>query len=123
MARDTLFWLVAVAGSLTLAAGVLAVLAPAPLLALLSVDPVQPARYLFGLFGLFVALFGGASLHAVFGRGAGRLVLVWAAVEKFAVVAGFLIGVVHGIFGPLALAIAGADFAAGLLIVVYLRRS
>ena len=123
MARDTLFWLVAVAGSLTLAAGVLAVLAPAPLLALLSVYPVQPARYLFGLFGLFVALFGGASLHALFGRGAGRLVLVWAAVEKFAVVAGFLIGVVHGIFGPLALAIAGADFAAGLLIVVYLRRS
>ena len=123
MARDALFWLVAAVAALTLAAGTMAVLAPSPLLALLAVDPAQPALYLFGLFGLFVALFGGASLHALFGRGAGRLVLMWAAVEKLAVVAGFLVGVAHGIFGSLALAIAGADFAAGLLIVVYLRRS
>lgn len=122
MRRDALFWLVAAIAAITLLTGCMQILWPAPILAMLSAGQSPAALHFFGLVGMFMALFGGALLHALFGRRSGPVVVLWAGLQKFGAVAGVGIGVLHGIFAPLALAVTVFDFVSGVLILAYLRR-
>jgi hypothetical protein len=122
MRRDLLFWLVLAIAAITLVTGCVQILWPAPILALLSAEPSPAALHFFGLVGMFMALFGGALLHALLGGGSSRVVVLWAGLQKFGAVAGVGIGVLHGIFAPLALVVTGFDFVSGVLILAYLSR-
>ena len=114
MRRDLLFWLVVAIGALTVITGCVQILWPAPILALLSVQQPSPAAlHFFGLVGMFMALFGGALLHALLGRRSSPVVVLWAGVQKFGAVAGVGIGVMHGSFAPLALFVTLFDFGVG----------
>lgn len=48
------------------------------------------------------------------------MVILWAGLQKFGAVAGVGIGVLHGIFAPLALLVSVFDFVSGVLILAYL---
>jgi len=67
-------------------------------------------------------LFGGAVLHAQARPQALSVVLLWAALQKIA--ASLLVGwgTRRGVFAPLALLVAGFDFASGLLFLDLRRR-
>lgn len=123
MKRVALFWLVAAIAAITLVTGCLQVLFPAPILAVLSAERSAAALHFFGLVGMFMALFGGALLHALFARQPNPVVVLWAGLQKFGAVAGVGIGVLHGIFAPLALLVTVFDFVSGLLIFAYLPYS
>jgi hypothetical protein len=122
MRHDLLFWLVLAIAAITLVTGCVQILWPAPILALLSAEQSAASLHFFGLVGMFMALFGGALLHALLGGGPDRVVLLWAGLQKFAAVAGVAIGVLHGIFAALALVVTGFDFVSGVLILAYLGR-
>lgn len=122
MRRDALFWLVAAIATITLLTGCVQILWPAPILAMLSAGQSPAALHFFGLVGMFMALFGGALLHALFGRRSSPVVVLWAGLQKFGAVAGVGIGVLHGIFAPLALVVTVFDFVSGVLILAYRRR-
>jgi hypothetical protein len=122
MRRDLLFWLVAAIGAITVVTGCVQILWPAPILTLLSAEQSPAALHFFGLVGMFMALFGGALLHALFSRQPSPVVVLWAGLQKFGAVAGVGIGVMHGIFAPLALIVTVFDFVSGVLIMACLSR-
>jgi hypothetical protein len=121
MRRGVLFWLVMAIAAITLFTGSVQILFPAPILAVLSAEQSPAALHFFGLVGMFMALFGGALLHGLFAQQANRVVILWAGLQKFGAVAGVGIGVLHGIFAPLALLVTVFDFISGVLILTYLR--
>ncbi len=114
-----LFWLVAAIAALTVATGVMQILWPGVILGILATDQTPATLHFFGLVGMFMALFGGVLLHALFGGRDAPIVVLWAGLQKIGAVAGVGIGVAHGIFSPLALAVAGFDFVSALLILAY----
>jgi Na+/proline symporter len=120
MRRGILFWLVMAIAAITLFTGCVQILFPAPILAVLSAEQSPAALHFFGLVGMFMALFGGALLHGLFVQQANRVVILWAGLQKFGAVAGVGIGVLHGVFAPLALLVTVFDFISGVLILTYL---
>jgi hypothetical protein len=120
MRRGWLAWVVLAIAAITLVTGCVQILWPAPILALLSAQAAPTALHLFGLVGMFMALFGGALLHAMLARRGSDIVVLWAGLQKFGAVAGVGIGVAHAIFAPLALLVTVFDFASGVLILAYL---
>jgi hypothetical protein len=120
MSRGVLFWLVAAIAAITLLTGCVQILWPAPILAMLSAEQSPAALHFFGLVGMFMALFGGALLHGLFAHRPNPVVVLWAGLQKFGAVAGVGIGVLHGIFAPLALLVTLFDFVSGVLILAYL---
>jgi hypothetical protein len=116
--RGWLFWLVLAIAAITLLTGMAQILWPAPILGLLATPRSPVALHFFGLVGMFMALFGGALLHAMLAARPNPIVVLWAGLQKFGAVAGVGIGVAHGIFAPLALAVTLFDFASGVLILV-----
>ncbi len=122
MRHGLLFWLVLAIAAITLMTGCVQILWPAPILTLLSVEQSPASLHLFGVVGMFMALFGGALLHALAGRMPSRVVVLWAGLQKFGAVAAMGIGVQHGIFAPLSLVVAVFDFVSGVLILAYLRQ-
>ena len=122
MNRGILFWLCAAIAAITVLTGCIQILWPAPILALLSSGQSAEALHFFGLIGMFMALFGGALLHALFSHHSSRVVVLWAGLQKFGAVAGVAIGVLHGIFAPLALGVTVFDFVSGVVILAWLRQ-
>jgi hypothetical protein len=122
MTRGTLFWLVAAIAAVTVVSGIVLILWPGEMLGLIDADRAPAARHLFGVVGMFMALFGGMLLHALFGARSARIVVLWSGLQKIGAVCGMAIGVAHGIFSPLALSVAGFDFVSAVLIFAYLAR-
>lgn len=120
MRSGVLFWLVAAIAAITLVTGCIQILFPAPILAVLSAEQSPTALHFFGLVGMFMALFGGALLHGLFAHRPNPVVVLWAGLQKFGAVAGVGIGVLHGIFAPLALGVTVFDLVSGVLILAYL---
>jgi hypothetical protein len=61
-------------------------------------------------------------LHGLFARRPNPVVVVGVGLQKFGAVAGMGIGVLHGIFAPLALLVTVFDFVSGVLTLTYLGR-
>jgi hypothetical protein len=122
MRRGLLFRLVAAIAVITLVTGCVQILWPEPILRLLSAETSPAALHFFGLVGMFMALFGGALLHGMLTNPPARVIALWAGLQKFGAVAGVGIGVLHGIFAPLALAVTVFDFVSGVLILTFLHQ-
>jgi hypothetical protein len=122
MRRGLLSWLVLAIAAITLVTGCAQILFPAPILALMSADQSPTSLHFFGLVGMFMALFGGALLHGMLTHPPARVVILWAGLQKFGAVAGVGLGVLHGIFAPLALAVTVFDFTSAILILLCLRQ-
>ncbi|MDQ6681145.1 MAG: hypothetical protein M3Y67_09305 [Pseudomonadota bacterium] len=107
---------------ITVITGAAQLVMPASLLPLLQVEPTAAASQLFATVGMFMVLFGAAVLHAQAQPAALPVVLLWAGLQKIG--AALLVGwaVSRGVFAPLALLIAGFDFASGMLFFDLRRR-
>ena len=119
MKRGWLYWLLLAIAAITLLSGCVQILWPAPILDMLAAPQSPVALHFFGLVGMFMALFGGALLHAMLAAQPSPVTVLWAGLQKFAAVAGVGIGVAHGIFAPMALAVTVFDFVSGVLIFAY----
>lgn len=120
--RGTLYWLVAAVAALTLVSGIVLIVWPGTMLGMLGAERTAATLHLFGVVGMFMALFGGMLLHALLGARDAPVVVLWSGLQKVGAVCGMAIGVAHGIFSPLGLAVAGFDFVSGVLIFAYLGR-
>ncbi|CAM3767789.1 hypothetical protein [Paracidovorax anthurii] len=106
---------VAAIAAITVLTGAAQMAAGGPLLALISNAPTPLGAHLFATVGMFMVLFGGATLHAQRQREALPIVLLWGGLQKLLAAALVAWGVARGAFVPLALAVAAFDFASGLL--------
>lgn len=121
-AMDPLRWLIAAIATLTVASGVVQMLAPSLVLGLIGGEATAASAHFFGIVGMFMLLFGGALLHGIFSTPPQPVVALWASLQKFGAVAAVSLGVSKRIFSPLALLVAGFDLVSALLIIWYWRR-
>lgn len=106
---------------LTVVSGLVQALAPGRLLAILSADSNPASRHFFGIVGMFMMLFGGMLWNALTSAPPQPIPILWAALQKFGASLAVGLGVWHGVFASLALAVAGFDLLSGVLAFVYWR--
>jgi len=107
---------IVIAGS-TVLSGLLQIAKPGFVLRFIGAKDSPANRHLFGTVGMFMVVVGGALLHALLlDRGARRLILGWACLQKIGAATAVAIGVVRGVFSPIALLVAGCDVLSCLLI-------
>ena len=120
MNRDRLWWLLFAISVATILSGVVQMLAPGFVLETLSSDTTGAAMHFFAIVGMFMALFGGLTIHALLSPVEPRLVYYWAGAQKLGASVAVTMGVLHGFFSQLALLVAGFDLGTAVVIVVYL---
>lgn len=104
---------------LTVISGLVQAVAPGRLLGILSAESTPASRHFFGIVGMFMVLFGGLLLHALFGRSPQPVALLWAGLQKFGASAAVALGVMNGVFSPLASLVALVDLGSGVLVISY----
>ncbi len=104
---------------ITILSGVVQMALPGVILAFMSAQIDPTTKHLFAIVGMFMALFGGLWLHALTRPDAQPVVSLWASLQKIGAFAAVGLGVLHQVFSPLALAVAGFDLLTGLIGLSY----
>ncbi len=118
--KQLLYRIIAAIAAITLLSGLGQLLMPGFVLRIVGAEVVPATQHFFAIVGMFMALFGGMVLHALFSARHHRIVLLWAALQKGGAFGAVTLGVSSGIFSPLAMGVAFFDLASGLLMVGYL---
>lgn len=119
-------WILVAISIATVVSGAVQLLVPGFELGFLRADSTPASRHFFGIVGMFMVFFGGLLLHALVRPKENPAAFVWAGVQKLGACAAVSLGVIRGIFSPLALGVAAFDCVSGLLVLGYLglmRRS
>ncbi|MFF3249300.1 hypothetical protein ACFYWY_37595 [Streptomyces sp. NPDC002870] len=101
--RDPLCLVLVLIGAVTVLTGVCQLIAPGPILDLLSVDSTATSRHLFATVGMFMIIIGGLLIQGLLSATPPPYLLFWAGLQKFGAFALVGIGVARDLFGPLAL--------------------
>ncbi|MDO6436141.1 patatin [Cyclobacterium sp. 1_MG-2023] len=114
--------LVVLIAFITLISGLVQMLAPSFMLGFIGKEvATASSAHFFGIVGMFMALFGGMLLHAVYSAVTNKQVVLWSALQKFGAFIAVSIGVFNGLFSILAMSVAIFDLFSGLVFFIYLR--
>lgn len=119
--NGTLRLIIAAIGVITIVSGAGQVVAPGFVLGQLAVETNPASLHFFAIVGMFMVLFGGLLLNAMYSVPPQPVALFWAALQKFGASAAVGIGAMNGVFSPLAWLVAGFDLLSGALILAYWR--
>ena len=106
---------------ITLISGAVQTVAPAFVLNFVGVATGLATKQLFATIGMFMFLFGGMMIQALYDEDANRVVVIWSALQKFGAALVVVLGIIKGVFLPVAGMVASFDFVSGILFFVYLR--
>ena len=120
--QSLLYYLVTAIAAITVVSGLVQMVVPRFVLRLVGAEITSTSSHFFGIVGMFMLLFGGALLHEVFSTPAQPVVALWAALQKFGAVAAVILGVLRGIFSPLALVVSSFDLVSAVIIFAYWSR-
>lgn len=120
--NDPLRLLVGLIGGTTVVAGLVQALAPGFVLDILGAESTATTRHFFAIVGMFMAVVGGAVVHAVLADGDHPIVILWGGIQKVGAVVGVLAGVFADVFTPLALAVVAFDAVSAAITFWYWRR-
>jgi hypothetical protein len=118
-ARSWDYWALLAIGGLTMVSGLLQAAAPDLVLGLISGDASAANRHSFAILGMFMVLFGGLLSHALLGPRHLPVAVLWSGLQKLGAAGAVGLGVGKGLFGSLALLVAGFDLLCGLLALRY----
>jgi hypothetical protein len=76
---------------------------------------------LFATIGMFMFFFGGMMIHALYHEDDNRVVVIWSAFQKLGASVAVAIGILKGIFLPVAGMVAAFDLFSCVLFLVYLQ--
>jgi hypothetical protein len=119
--RKILNLAVLVISLVTLLSGLTQMIAPRFILGMVGAETTATAAHFFAIVGMFMAIFGGLMLHTLYSPLPSRPAIWWCAVQKLGAFVAVSLGVVNGIFSPMALAVAGFDLFSGILFLFYLK--
>ncbi|MCX8454017.1 hypothetical protein [Paenarthrobacter ureafaciens] len=119
---DPLRAVLALIAIITVLTGVVEVPFGGPLLQLLGADSTPETRQLFGTVGMFMVVVGGLLLHTLLNTVPSPEVVLWSGVQKTGAFGAVGVGVLNGVFSPLALLVAFFDLATAALLFIYWRR-
>ncbi|MCL6258128.1 patatin [Aquiflexum sp. TKW24L] len=106
---------------ITIISGLTQVVMPATVLKVIGADITDSTQHLFGIVGMFMALFGGMMVHTVYGTHTSKVVVFWSALQKLGAFVAVTLGVVNGLFSWMALSVAAFDLFSGLLFLYYMK--
>ncbi|QSZ50940.1 hypothetical protein AYX22_07335 [Arthrobacter sp. D5-1] len=119
---DPLRAVLAVIAVITVLTGAVQVPFGGPVLQLIGADSTPETRQLFGTVGMFMVVVGGLLLHTLLNAVPSPEVVLWSGLQKTGAFGAVGIGVLNGVFAPIALMVAFFDLATGILLYVYWRR-
>lgn len=105
----------------TLFSGALQVIAPAFVLNFIGAQINETTIQLFATIGMFMFLFGGMMIHALYNEENNRVAVIWSGLQKLGASAAVFIGIIHEVFVPLAAGVAVFDLFSGFLFFYYLK--
>ena len=106
---------------ITVFSGAMQVVSPSFVLQFVGAQVDVTTQQLFATIGMFMFLFGGMMVHALYSAADNRVVVIWSGLQKFLAAVAVGIGIQKGVFLPVAGLVASFDFASGILFFVYLR--
>lgn len=105
----------------TLFSGALQAIAPAFVLDFVGAAIDETSKQLFATIGMFMFLFGGMMIHALYHEENNRVVIIWSGLQKLGASVAVFVGIFKGIFIPLAAGVAVFDLVSGILFFYYLK--
>ena len=109
LTRDPLRFAAALIAAVTVASGLVQLVAPGVVLRVIAAESTLSTRHFFAIVGMFMAIVGGLLLQVLLTRTDERTVVLWGAVQKLGASIAVGVGVARGVFGGLALLIAAFD--------------
>ncbi|WP_314325208.1 hypothetical protein [Paenarthrobacter ilicis] len=123
MSNDPLRAVLAAIAAITVLTGASQIPFGGAFLQLLGADNTPGTRQLFGTVGMFMVVVGGLLLHTLLTTGSAPVTVLWCGVQKAGAFAAVGIGVLTGVFAPIALLVAFFDLATAVLLFIYWRRT
>ncbi|MEO3939594.1 hypothetical protein V3C41_00755 [Paenarthrobacter nicotinovorans] len=121
-AADPLRAVLAVIAIITVLTGAIQVPFGGQVLQLIGADSTPVTRQLFGTVGMFMIVVGGLLLNTLLNDPPSPEVVLWSALQKTGAFGAVGIGVLNGVFAPIALMVAFFDLATGILLLIHWRR-
>ena len=104
---------------ITIASGAGQLFLPGVVLRVVGAEITPTSAHFFAIVGMFMVLFGGALFQAVRSDSPQQVAVLWAGLQKFGASGAVGLGVIRGIFSPVALGVAGFDLLSGVLVLWY----
>lgn len=120
--KDWLYWILILIAASTALTGSIQLVAPAFILRFLHAEVGPASQHFFAIVGMFMVLFGGATLHALLSPKHHPVVILWSSFQKFGASIAVALGVQRGVFSSLAMIVAAIDLLSGVLSICYWRR-
>ncbi|MFE4198254.1 hypothetical protein ACFRJ9_20595 [Paenarthrobacter sp. NPDC056912] len=121
-AADPLRAVLAVIAVITVVTGAVQVPFGGAVLQLIGAESTPETRQLFGTVGMFMVVVGGLLLHTLLNAVPSPEVVLWSGIQKTGAFGAVGIGVLNGVFSPIALLVAFFDLATAILLFIYWRR-
>lgn len=107
----------------TIISGLVQLVVPGFVLNFIGASITPTTSHFFSIIGMFMTLFGGLMLHAVYSPQPQRPAILWSAFQKLGAFAAVGLGIFTGIFAPIAAGVALFDLFSGLLFLYYLKKA
>ncbi len=105
----------------TIFSGLLQIIHPGFVLDIIGAEITPTSKHFFAIVGMFMALFGGMVLHAIYSIQSNEIAILWAAFQKLGAALAVGSGVFYGLFNGIALSVAIFDLVSGAIILWYYR--
>jgi len=119
--KNNLTLIVVAISVITIISGLSQVFMPAFVLKVIGAEVSPISSHLFGIVGMFMALFGSLMLHAVYSTYTSPVAVFWCAMQKLGAFLAVGIGVLSGLFSWMASGVAIFDLFSGLLFLYYMK--
>ena len=106
---------------ITIASGLTQVVMPGFVLNVIGAEVTGISKHLFGIVGMFMALFGSLMLHTVYQTHTSSTAVFWCAMQKLGAFVAVSIGVYNELFGWMAMGVAIFDLISGVLFLYYTK--
>lgn len=113
--------IVVVISVLTMVSGLTQVIMPGFVLNVIGAEISDISKHLFGIVGMFMALFGGLMLHTVYQTHTSRTAVFWCALQKLGAFVAVSLGVYNELFSWMAMGVAVFDLISGILFLYYIK--
>jgi hypothetical protein len=107
---------------LTVISGFTQMIMPSFVLNFIGGDIGASNNHSFGIIGMFMLLFGGMVLHAIYQANTSKTVIFWAGLQKIGAAIAVGLAIQKGLFNGLAGLVAGFDLISGVLFFLFWRK-
>lgn len=119
--RLSLRLIVLIISVLTCLSGLVQMINPGFVLNFIGAEITPASAHFFGIVGMFMTLFGGLMIHALYSVHPNQVAVLWCALQKLGAFVAVGLGIIHEVFSMMAAGVAVFDLFSGILFLYYLK--